>query len=858
MSNSYAATQASLPGLAGLPYQPPADGFDEMVAPDGTVRPHWRSFLDSFSALTPQEVQGRWDRGQRIIRENGVTYNVYADPEGLDRPWELDPFPFLVAPQEWAEIETALVQRAKLLDAILSDVYGPQTLMKQGLLPPALVYGSRHYLRPMQDVRPPDDIHLHLYAADLARSPDGRWWVVSDRAEAPSGAGYTLETRLIVSRILGDLYRAGQVKRLAPFFMALQDSLTHLSPSRREHPRIVLLTPGPFNETYFEHAYMARYLGILLVEAADLTVRNDYVYLRTMDGLKPVDVILRRTDAAYCDALDLRSDSSLGVAGLVRAIRAGNVGVANMLGSSLIEMPALMAFLPSLCETVLREELAMPSVATWWCGQESERATVLERLDTLTVRPAHAAFTEGIRGDQLGGEERLALAEEIKRKPLAYIGQETVALSTAPSWQAGRLVPKPIVMRVYVLAGPDGYTVMPGGLTRTGLEPGETSISMQQGAGSKDTWVLSEEPVPMTSLLRTPAAQATPVRGVLDLPSRVADNMFWLGRYLERCEDTTRLMRAAVDRCLEGPDPWAMEELSCLMGVLQALKHVDEDVILELDAVHEPAVRTMLAQTLDPERHNGLLNTVRAVYRTASSVRDRLSYDMWRALNQLSELDGWPLLTAEPYKLNLEDVLSAMHGTILRLQALSGLANENMTRGQGWRFFDLGRRFERAKHLCDLLNGALVVENPATLAPSLEVVLEVCDSLMTYRARYLSVPQLLPSLDLLLADESNPRSLGFQIKQMLAHMDILRIDRGMGLFSAEQRVLIGLQARLRTTDLAALHDHDPDHPDRGNLGTLLHDLEDDMDRLYGRLTLAYFAHVTQTRQGPQLRSEVGA
>ena len=351
-------------------YQTPlryGGAYDELSADGVTPRPHWARIMKSFRAIGPAELGRRWERAERRIRENGITYNIYGDPLGASRPWKIDIVPFLIPAEEWRFLEAGIVQRAQLLSRILEDLYGAQELLANGQFPAELLFANPAFLRPLVGVRVPAHSYLHMLAVDLARSPDGQWWVLSDRTQAPSGSGYALENRTIVSDVLPDIFRKSNVQRLAPFFRAQRDALAALS--QRNNPRIVLLTPGPHNETYFEHSYIARYLGFTLVAGADLTVRDRSVYLKTVDGLERVDVILRRVDDSFCDPLELRSDSLLGVPGLVDAIVAGNVIVANALGSGLIETSAIMPFLPGLSKHLFGEKLKLPSVATWWCGQ---------------------------------------------------------------------------------------------------------------------------------------------------------------------------------------------------------------------------------------------------------------------------------------------------------------------------------------------------------------------------------------------------------------------------------------------------------------------------------------------------------
>src|ERR1700726_1981162 len=433
-------------------YQPPlryGTAYDECSADGVTPRPHWTHLMESLRAIGHEELAQRWARAERRIRENGITYNIYGDPLGASRAWRIDIVPLLIPAEDWRYIEAGIIQRARLLNLLLEDLYGAQDLVAHGHFPAALLYANPAFLRPLVGVRVPAHSYLHMLAVDLARSPDGQWWVLADRTQAPSGSGYALENRTIVSDVLPDLFRTSNVLRLAPFFRAQREALTNLVP--RENPKIVLLTPGPFNETYFEHSYIARYLGFTLVEGADLTVRDRCVYLKTVDGLEKVDVILRRVDDSFCDPLELRGESLLGVPGLVDAIVAGNVKVANALGSGLIETSAVMPFLPGLSRRLLSEELKLPSVATWWCGEKYALDWVVDHLDSVVVKPAFPSRgMEPVFGAELSQTEKRGFTEQLQAQPHEYVAQEQVALSTAPVWDNGRLDSRSMVLRTYV------------------------------------------------------------------------------------------------------------------------------------------------------------------------------------------------------------------------------------------------------------------------------------------------------------------------------------------------------------------------------------------------------------------------
>jgi uncharacterized circularly permuted ATP-grasp superfamily protein len=535
-------------------YRPNPGSFDEMVADDGAIRPHWHALTDSLTVMSPAGLAGRWRAGRRLIYENGITYNVYGDLKGSDRPRPLDPIPLIINEREWLLIEAATRQRAMLLNAILADLYGPQRMLRDGLYPPELVFRNPGFLRPCWNVSVPQGTFLHNYSADLVRARDGRWWIIADRTQAPFGAGYALENRLVLRDVLPDMFRATQVRPLADFFRSFRETLHSLVRRHTDNPRIVLLTPGPFNRAYFEHAFLARYLSYTLVEGGDLTVRDNCVYLKTLGGLLPVDLIVRRQDDSFCDPLELREDSVLGIPGLMQAVRAGNVAVVNALGSGLLESVALQVFLPALSRHLTGSELKIPTVTTWWCGDEAQLDYVSRNLSSLIVMPTFfASRRHTIMGEKLTEKARQRLAFKIRRAPADYVAQEPLSPSTVPVWEAGQLTSRHMVMRVYAVASDGSYTVMPGALTSVTTSLSHLVPSIQDADGSKDTWVLSSAPITHTTLLPSPSSPIDINRATFDLPSRVADNLFWLGRYVERIDATTRISRALILR-LQEPD----------------------------------------------------------------------------------------------------------------------------------------------------------------------------------------------------------------------------------------------------------------------------------------------------------------
>jgi uncharacterized circularly permuted ATP-grasp superfamily protein/uncharacterized alpha-E superfamily protein len=818
-------------GYAGLP-----GVYDEMRPASGELRPHWKQFISSLERLGRDELALRWENARRIIREHGVTYNVYGDPQGMDRPWELDMMPLIIPSQDWRKIEAGLSQRCQLLNLILADIYGPQRLLREGHLPPALVFGNPNFLRPCHGLPITDQIYLHLHAADLARSPDGQWWVLSDRTQTPSGAGYALENRIVLSRTFPDEYRNCQTQRLASFFAVHRDMLRGLADRNCDNPSVVLLTPGPHNETFFEHDYLSRYLGFTLVEGGDLTVRDRKVFLKTLEGLRPIDVILRRMDDSFCDPLELRGDSVLGVPGLVEAVRAGNVTMANALGAGVLESAAFMAFLPGLCRLLLGEELKLPSLATWWCGQEKEKQYVIDHLDQIVVKPAFGArLRQPFFGAKMGAGERDQLVASIRENPHLYVGQEQVALSTAPVWSNGALGPRPLVLRAYVSATGDSFVVMPGGLTRISSDPGDIVVSMQKGGGSKDTWVLSDGPVNMMTLL-TPSGH--PVRSgasSAELPSRAADNLFWLGRYTERLEGTLRLLRCIMSRLLDESSADGSPELAGLARMLVRLEMLParfagrfpaRDLEQEILALFDKEDRAGSARQI--------LHRVRGI---VSVTRDRFSADTWSILSKLN-IDG----RGRPRRRLLADALNQLNILIIDISAFSGMEMENMTRSLGWRFLEFGRRLERASRILQWFRAGLCPEIQSRTL--LEPLLEISDSLMTYRRRYFAGVQVSSVLELLLLDEGNPRSLAFQLAALREHAR--HFPREADLFQErEEKRVASLAAALRDS-VPMILSQPPAPGAEGALDELLSHCLAELGALGHEFTNRYFSHTVAT------------
>jgi len=777
-------------------YRPLPGVYDEIVGADGQVRPQWEPFLTEWCAFSPDELNQRFGLADRHVHDTGVSYRVHGDidprdPTAGERAWPLSHVPLVITGAEWQTIAAGVAQRAQLLSGLLEDIYGPGEMVANGLLPASVVTGSPDYLRPLQGA--PGGGTLQLYAVDLGRGPDGRWWVLQDRTQAPSGTGYALENRLALSRAFPDMFRTMNIERLAAFFQAFRAGL--VARSKRVEPRICLLTPGPLNESYFEQTYLARYLGFLLVEGGDLVMSEGRVHVRTIAGLKRADVIWRRIDGDFADPLELNASSALGVAGLVQAVRKGSVHVANGLGSGVVEARALMGFLPALGQRLLGEAMILPNVATWWCGQPRERAVVLERFDEMSIAPAFRSAGGGLDSGpvvvaDLPAAEKEALRRRIEARGMDYVGQEVVRLSTTPVFQNGRLQPRPMTLRVFAAATPDGWKVMPGGFCRISDERDARAVSMRSGVRSSDVWVTSDAPVDPVSLL--PAPDRITIRRITGtLPSRAADNLFWLGRYLERTEATLRLVRALLGRLIDtDPAQGRNETLKRLANLLVAWGAAPGG------RGQTPAGQASAAlHALD--QYGSAISTMREARRTASVIRERLSIDAWRLFGdmqgQLTLEVGREPSEGEAYEIADRALKS--------LAAFSGLSQENMVRGPGWRFLDIGRRLERGIATCRFARHFAETNAPGD---ALDALLDLTDSQITYRSRYLLGASLQPVLDLVMLDPYNPRSVAFQIDRLDTEIRDLPSLTEDGMLEAPRRLILKLAAECRTAEASRL------------------------------------------------------
>ncbi len=709
---------------------------DELFDTNGTMRPAWTAFMGQLAKLSPEQVSERFARGDSYLRDAGVFFRQYSADPLQEREWPLSHIPVILNEQEWQGICAGLTQRAELLERVMADLYGEARLVREGHLPAALIAQNPEWHRALVGIKPASGHFLHLIAFEIGRSPDGSWLVLGDRTQSPSGAGFALENRMATARIFPEPAPRANVQRLAGFFRAFRTALDDLN---RSGGRAAILSPGPGNDTYFEHTYIARYLGLPLLEGEDLIVENGTVQVRTVSGPQHVGVLWRRLDTGYADPLELDEASQIGTPGLVDAVRQGNVNIVNALGSGVLETRALLAFLPKISRSLMGEKLQMPNIATWWCGQPRERKFVTENADKMFIGealsralPFDIGHSEGVAASAQGlsGE---SLVNWIDLHAANLVGQEAVTLSTTPAWVENRLLPRPMSVRVFAARTPQGWVFLPGGYARVGRTEDAGALSMQQGGSVADVWIMSDRPAATESLFDHERFRREDTGA---LPSRAADNLFWLGRYVERAEGAIRLLRGYHLRLAEtgDPDDTSLIQIANLLGAL----FID---------VAQPAHKT-----LDP-----ILGAARLC---AGRVRDRFSVDGWAALADLMNN-----LAAMSDNIQPGDACARQLGILLRkITGFNGLVHENMHRTSGWRFLTFGRALERADAAAAVLTASMVGDGPGL--GLLDMALEYGDSRVTHQRRYRIDPTWETVNDLLALDASNPRAILFQVTAM--------------------------------------------------------------------------------------------
>ncbi len=780
-------------------YRPLTGGRDEMVNADGEIRDHWSGLATAYRALGVAELARRRDEIRTLLEQDGVTYNNPTTTQAgnpaehrQSSAWTLDPVPFIVPSSEWTVIERGMIQRAELLDLVLRDLYGERRLLRSGVVPAEMILSDPQFLRACDGIRLPGTKQLIVVGADLARSADGHWVTLGQRTQAPSGAAYALENRRVMSRVFAHLFRTTGVQRLTPFIESMRSALLGAAPENVDDPSIVILSPGSLSETAFEHASMAAQLGYPLVQGSDLQSRNGRVGLRTVGGWVPVDVIMRRVDAGFCDPLELRSGSTLGVPGLTEACRAGTVSVVNTLGSGVLENAGLGGLMNALAQHLLGTDLLLQSLPSWWCGDPASRSHVLAHLGDLVVRPlSRSTLEHSIDTSRATAAEIDELRRRISARPDQWVGQERIIPGSAPALTETGIAPRSTVLRTFAVAHGDSYLAMPGGLARAGSGDLEGPVTNQAGAESKDMWVIGSHSAHVIEF--TPDESSPAQTTVVDaLPARAAEHLFWLGRYAERAEATVRLIRTInarrdeFDGALPGPGPASLtillEALTRITGTYPGFVGDDASTLLD-DPTGE-----IVSLVVDDQRPGTIAHAIRHMFDAIDVVRDQLSIDTWLVVGSLQrELERLQNHTANG---DGEDATTSVLDALLHgLLSLAGLANESMVRDQGWQFMEAGRRIERALHVTMLVGSALGTEHSAPVERLIvESVLTAGESIITARRRYRSHAFTSTTIDLLFSDQGNPRSLAFQVDRLGECLAVLPTHRSVDTMSSAVRV----------------------------------------------------------------------
>ena len=821
--------------------------YDEVFSSQMKVNPNWEMLLENLAEIGSDDLTSRQADIDWLLSENGVTYNVYNDPKGLNRPWNLNIVPFLIHQKEWVDIEKGLQQRAEILNLILKDIYGKRELIKNGIVPYEVVFAHRGFLRPCDQIQYKTAKNLLIHSADMARGPDGRMWVVNDRTEAPSGMGYALENRFTTSRVLPDIFKKINVRQPSDFFNDFNDLLVSSAQENKDNPGIVILTPGPHNETYFEHAYMSTFLGYPLVKGNDLLVRNGKVWLKSLKGLKQVDVILRRVDDIFTDPLELREDSYLGVAGLLEVIRKGNVSVVNPIGSGILENPGLIPFMKNISKYFLNEDLILPQVASWWCGQEKERNYVLNNLPLFVVKRIDRTNRESLYFCEFLSQKELdTLKREIKARPYKFVAQEKIYFSTTPDFTAGKLEPRKVVCRSFAVAKNDGYSVMPGGLVRVAPERENLRVSNQRGGTSKDFWIISDKEQTNIQNYSWNRTSSLPVSGIDDLPSNTAENLFWSGRYLGRTLVTARFLRMVLNQMANVQYNERKSKSESLEILFQGITHITSTFPGFVGKNREKVMENPLAEIrsviLDENRAGSLAHTIGMFNNAYYSIRNLWSKDMWRVFDSIQKL--WKVFKEEK-SFTIPRLTKLLDRIITRLIAFMGLIEESIMVQQGLLLYFIGLQLEQSMMNIERCRALIVINHRQQVEYEiLESLLNSHESLNIYRYSYRSYLSMENVIELIILDKEYARSLTYRLKRLQKD-----IDRLPGVQATDCKICID-EACKKISELTrekaiAL---DADEATRFELERSLSAISDLLHNVSLAITNTYFNHSYQPKQ----------
>ena len=828
--------------------------YDELFTKQGELKPYWKNLFAEFDILEDDALVSRQKDIDWLLSENGVTYNVYNDPKGMHRPWSLNVVPFALQQKEWETVTAGIQQRAELLNLILKDVYGDGNLFKEGILPQEVIYGHRGFLRQCAGIEHQTEKMLSIYAADLSRGTDGRLWVVNDRTQAPSGMGYALENRATTRRILPEIHSRLNIQRLSGFFQDMTDMLVSAAPRKKDNPNIVILTPGSLNETYFEHAYLASFFGYPLVQGNDLVVRDGFLWMKSLKGLKQIDVVWRRVDDAFTDPLELREDSHLGVAGLLDVVRRKNVAIINPVGSAVLENPGLIPFMPAVANYFLGEPLILPQIASWWCGQEKEKNYVLQHLSQLVVKRIDRTNRENIHfGEFMNTQQLEELKNEIVARPYRFVAQEKISFSTTPNLNENSVEPRNLVSRAFCVASKGSYSVMPGGLVRVAPDTESIRVSNQRGGTSKDFWILQDTPILQDTDRFVKNMPELDVSGLADLPSLTAENLYWAGRYVGRTLYVARFVRVVMRQMALVQDQHKTPESNTLQILLKAVTHLtgtypgfveaDEDDILAMDK----PLKEILSVIFDKDREGSLAHTIGMFTNSYYAIRNLWSSDMWRVFEDIQRL--WCSLE-EGKDRSINRILKVLNQLITRLIAFMGLIEESIMVKQGLLLYFIGLQLEQSTLTITKCRSLLTIKYEEQIEYDLfEYLLTSHESLNIYRYSYRSFIELNHVLDLILLDLDYPRSVTFMINRLRKDIAQLPQSKDSKYLVSYQKHVFEAFSKLRLTSSETLaKTADGEMFKRMELDTLLEQLSNLLYLTSQSISSTYFNHTDKHRQ----------
>ena len=832
-------------------YKEKINSYDEVLDKNGQVKPYWKGLFDTLESIGIEELELRNQEIVKKLRENGVTYNVYDSNKESNRAWKLDPIPFLIHESEWKSIEKGLKQRAHLLDLILKDLYGPQSLIKNAIIPAELVFDNSGFLLPCFDIRQKHDKQLLNYAVDLARGPDGKMWLLDNRTQAPSGAGYALENRIVMSKVIPELNTKTYRSRLSPYFSQLQQTVDTLGNNTNENPNVVFLTPGPGNETYFEHVYLSSYLGYTLVQGNDLLVRDGFVWLKSIDQLERVDVIIKRLDDEWCDPLELRRDSLLGIPGLLQVIRLGNVSVVNPPGTSILENYGLMAFMQNACKFLLKEPLLMPSVATWWCGQTKELNFVLANLPKLIIKKTNRK--QGFRsiyGRLLKIEQLEDLKKLILKNPKDFVAQEEVSLSTTPSFIDGSIEPRYAAIRAFLIAEGDDYKVMQGGLTRSSAVKDKFEISNQLGGISKDTWVITDSPIEYHE--KSIERKNTNNQLNNSLTSRNAENLFWLGRLCERTMALRSFLKIILSRLNENVTKHGNKQPEFLVVLLKSLTHltqtypgfvgkeVKDGETFDNEAIFENPIAELLLLINDPTKMGSVVYNLQSLLNTINQVSEKWNHDTRRIINLV---DDSLFVLKKTNTNNINYVNHSLDKLHIRLFSFYGNIYETLPRDNGFYLLETGKNVERILSLISVFRSTFnfkkIEEEEAVL---MEAILENHHLLAQYRNIYKSHLSLKAVINMVFLEKNLPYTLTYLLDTLSYYLSKLPKSNEPHRLSIAEKSALEASTIVKLIDAENLVQVDPATLFRPQLDETLSKVFELVCHVSNNLASLYFNH----------------